>query len=390
MPGYCDNLGGMVISLSMLARGFIRCNAAEHFQLLVRTDSLMEDYLINKAGTGAVVKGIPGGRQSDFFIRAMDYVNQFPSSYPLLLENCVSRELMKPLASSICHLRRHQRPIYHMFRDQALSYNPLGNIARRGIFYLLAPEGFSNSHYTASAVEGRLVKKVSKVLYPAVDTDYFNSQPLNSLPPENLRPLLLSGGKILLTAARISSPGGVNDKNLMQMPEVLGYLNAAGNHYWWVVMGLDSSPEKRNTQRLIEKARRCGVEERFVVLPPTFNIVDYYKSVDCVVTLAPREPFGRTVVEAVACGVPVVGFASGGVGEILKNFAPAWTIHTNHPAAASGVISSVLHSIHVGSQIAAGQRWIRQNCSPVSYAHKLMEITNIQSQANQLPKKIAA
>lgn len=56
------------------------------------------------------------------------------------------------------------------------------------------------------------------------------------------------------------------------------------------------------------------------------------------------ESFGRTTLEALGLGVPVAGYDHGGVGEQLDLLYPAGRIPPNDPAAAVGVIRSLLEN----------------------------------------------
>ena len=64
--------------------------------------------------------------------------------------------------------------------------------------------------------------------------------------------------------------------------------------------------------------------ERVAIEPPTVDIAAAYRRADLVLQLSMRpESFGRTVLEALASGTPVVGWDLGGVGELLARHFPA-------------------------------------------------------------------
>lgn len=71
-------------------------------------------------------------------------------------------------------------------------------------------------------------------------------------------------------------------------------------------------------------AARAGVANALAITPPTAAIAEAYAASDLVLQLSRRpESFGRTVIEALSCGRPVVGWAHGGVGELLRELLPA-------------------------------------------------------------------
>ncbi|NJM70666.1 MAG: glycosyltransferase family 4 protein [Scytonema sp. RU_4_4] len=374
LPGVCDTLGGTLITLSLLIKGLEECNAAERFCVLVRSGSIMENYL-QQAGQGAYLQLISAKSKPEFLRHALQWVNQQPKDYPLLLDNCVERALLPTLLLAAPFLRLSGRPVYHFCHDLALSYNHLGYWLRKITFTCLAPQAMCNSRFTAGHIQ-RLMPNIRGILYQPVDTQRFNNQ-VSSTSPAPLQPILKSGAKLILTPSRISQPGMVNDKNLRALIPVLAHLKANGHFYHSVIVGEDPSPGQINTQALLEAAENAGVADCLTILPPTFAIEDYYKHASVVVTLAPREPFGRTVVEAIACGVPVIGSTTGGIGEILNHFAPEWMVDSTDPKATAQTIVRVSTDPNTSKLLLKGSNWVESECSIINYAQKMIEITGL-------------
>lgn len=70
-------------------------------------------------------------------------------------------------------------------------------------------------------------------------------------------------------------------------------------------------------------AARLGVGDRVAFTPPIDAIARAYAASALVLQLSRKpEAFGRTVVEALAVGRPVLGWAHGGVGELLRALQP--------------------------------------------------------------------
>ena len=380
LPSWCDSLGGATVSLSMTIAGFARLQSLEGICVPVRAGSLLEEYL-QQQGQGACLQPIVADNGHQFYRQALSWVVRQPTEYPLVLENCTNRYLLPILARYILKLKISDRRIYHVFRDLADSRNLGGKLLRQAVFVSLAPGAICNSQFTARSVTQHLGLAVRGILYPPVERSRFYPRSVKTAVPSALEPILALGGKIVLTPSRISEPGHINDKNLRGLIAVLARLKEMGHHYHGVIIGQDYSPEQIHTRELLELARSLSVAERLTILPPAFAIEDYYQYADVVVTLAPREPFGRTVVEAIACGIPVIGSNTGGIGEILHNFAPQWTVNPDDPQWAARAIVKLGEDSQTPSLLTAGQDWVESYCNPTEYAQKMMEIVKLNSLA---------
>lgn len=378
LPAWCSSLGGTTISLLSIINGLEQWGASEQLCILVQSGTLMEQYL-RQAGKGFCLQLIQAQTQAQFTKHALEWVNEQPRDWPLLLYNCVSRRTMPIIALATPALRLSGRPVYYFFHDLARSYNPLGNLARKLTFAFLSPSAICNSEFTAKHIRNSLLPEIRGIINGSLDTQQFNDRPPSGPPPAELQPILCSGARIMLTPSRISEPGKFNDKNLPALIPVLAQLKTTGHYYHGVIIGQDSSPGQIHTRALLDQAKRLGVADRFTVLPPTFTIKDYYNHADVVVTLSLREPFGLTVVEAIACGVPVVGSQTGGVGEILHNFAPEWTVDPNDPVAAAEAIVRIAADPNTPNILTQGKRWVETHCGIVANARKMMEITGLNS-----------
>jgi D-inositol-3-phosphate glycosyltransferase len=85
-----------------------------------------------------------------------------------------------------------------------------------------------------------------------------------------------------------------------------------------VIIG--GSPDDRHAARLRDVAQSAGVADRvrLVGAVPPDRIAEWYRSADVLVTAPWYEPFGLTPLEAMACGVPVVATAVGGLTDTVR------------------------------------------------------------------------
>jgi glycosyltransferase involved in cell wall biosynthesis len=376
VPGACDALGGTLVTLSFLIQGFVEQGKADSIKVLASAGSVLERYL-RAAGQDAVLEVVLGDDKRDFLRNALAWVNQQPLEWPLLLDNCVERSLLPTLILAAPKLRLSGRPIYHFCHDLALSYNALGYWSRKLAFGLLSPKALCNSSYTKSHIQ-TFVPDVAGVLYQPVDLEKFKPRlRLQVQPPPSLVPMIASGARIMLTPSRINLAGIVNDKNLRGLIPVLAELKQRGAFYHGVVIGEDRSSDQSNSKALIAEAERFDIADRFTILPPTFEIADFYRFADVVVSLAPREPFGRVIVEAIACGIPVVGSCTGGIGEILNQVAPNWRVSPDNPSEIAQAILSIAADSQTPAILQTARSWVEEHCSVARYANDMMKLTGV-------------
>lgn len=138
-----------------------------------------------------------------------------------------------------------------------------------------------------------------------VDTDLFS--PDGEAVPRDARPRILSAGGL---------PAGHGQDDLIKAMRFVGDAEL-------VIAGgppdggtLANHAEAR---RLRELAERSGVAERVRLVGPVPHeeMPPWYRSADVVACTSRYAPAGRVPLEAMACGVPVIGYARGGVADTV-------------------------------------------------------------------------
>ncbi|MGV8922172.1 MAG: glycosyltransferase [Thermomonas sp.] len=199
----------------------------------------------------------------------------------------------------------------------------------------------SPSRYSAIMARGERVICVSNVVseyllrhYPHTDPQHLRVIPRGidlacfprvAMPDRAMRtrfsidhPQLGGDGPLLLLPGR-----GTRLKGHADALDLLGALRAGGmDARLWMPGALD--PERAAyIDELQARARGSGIANALAITAPTDAIADAYAACDMVLQLSRKpEAFGRTVIEALAVGRPVVGWAHGGVGELLAQLQP--------------------------------------------------------------------
>lgn len=107
--------------------------------------------------------------------------------------------------------------------------------------------------------------------------------------------------------------------------------------------GAREAGRERYVAELEADAAQRGVADALAITPPTGAIVQAYAASDLVLQLSRKpEAFGRTVLEALAVGRPVSGWAHGGVGELLRELQPQGAVAPFDETALAAAASALL------------------------------------------------
>lgn len=87
----------------------------------------------------------------------------------------------------------------------------------------------------------------------------------------------------------------------------------------FVVAGEDASPRKEYRARLEQLAAELDIKTRIHFTGWLADVVELLPALDVFVSSSRVEPFGLVMVEAMACGLPVVATSTGGAREIVED-----------------------------------------------------------------------
>ena len=199
----------------------------------------------------------------------------------------------------------------------------------------------SPSRYSAVMTRGERVICVSRTVrdyvlrhYPATDASKLRVIPRGidatmfpraASPDADARawaaaqhPALAGDGPLLLLPGRGTRLKGHGDGLAL-----LARLRGGGLDARLWLPGAREAGREAYIAELEREAATLGVADAIAFTPPTDAIARAYASSDLVLQLSRKpEAFGRTVVEALSSGRPVLGWAHGGVGELLADFQP--------------------------------------------------------------------
>ena len=222
----------------------------------------------------------------------------------------------------------------------------------------------SPSRYSAIMTRGERVICVSQTVrdyvlrhYPRTDTHKLRVIPRGidavqfpraALPDRGARkaiaalhPQLDGAGPLLLLPGR-----GTRLKGHADALALLGDLRAGGSDARLWMPGAREAGRERYIADLERGAAEAGLADAMAITPPTSDIAHAYAASDLVLQLSRKpEAFGRTVIEAFAVGRPVLGWAHGGVGELLRELQPQGAVAPFDGAALAAAARALLAQV---------------------------------------------
>jgi len=139
----------------------------------------------------------------------------------------------------------------------------------------------------------------------------------------------LAGGVLLSLPAR-----GTRLKGHAEAIDLLARLRASGVDARLMLLGAIEPGRDVYLESLRQQARAAGVFDVLAMTPPRDDVREVMACSQLVLQLSSKpEAFGRTVVEALSLGRPVLGHALGGVGDLLQAHFPDGLVEIGNPQA---------------------------------------------------------
>ena len=196
---------------------------------------------------------------------------------------------------------------------------------------------------TVGPAGGRL-----RVVPQAVDTERFRPGPadpswrarLSSRPDE---PLVGIVGRV--------DP----EKGIRTVVQAMALLAGPSGRSHLAVVGAPALDDgSYEAQLRAEAATLLGDRSRFV--GPVDEVPAVLRSLDVLVNASTSEPFGLSVLEAQACGVPVIGTAAGGIPEFVIDGKTGLLVPPDHPGALAAGLRRILETPELRRELAVAAR----------------------------------
>jgi len=171
----------------------------------------------------------------------------------------------------------------------------------------LSTKIIANSQATARRFKPLFQHKV-RTVYNGIDTGWLRDGAVKK--PD----LIQSDWKVILVVARVSKSKR-HDLALSAFEKVA----PSDPELHLVCVGAEDQLEPEWYNYLMNSTKQSQFSDRIHWVGQVADIRPWYKSASVLLFPAEKEAFGRVLVEAMACGVPVVATRSGGVSEIVTD-----------------------------------------------------------------------
>lgn len=155
--------------------------------------------------------------------------------------------------------------------------------------------------------------------------------------------------EISLESKIIASVGNFTDnKRIEDFITSFSFLKCVKKDVIFLIIGSGSASK---IDELIGLSRNLGVAENLKLLGWNQAIEKIFSGVDLLVITSQQETFGRTVIEAMACGVPVISTLCGGPSELIKNHETGILVPVGSPFDIAQAIEKLLSDNDLATNI---------------------------------------
>jgi len=274
------------------------------------------------------------------------------------------------------HSKWAQRAIYHVHNEFRVI--PDSPDKKRGVRTYLFLKGFINRyrkiiaisrHVKHTLVENSTAKTENiDVVYNSINQEAFMVERSDN---EDIREMLrLDNYDIVIgSVARF-----VYEKGFDVIVRVLSNLRQQGVEAAALLVG---SGDKNYENRVFSLANREGIKKHCYFTGRRENIVDYLQAMDCFMFCSRQEPFGITLLEAMACKVPIIATRQplgGGPDEFLNHQQNALIFELEQVKEMAGAVLEINRDIKQREKLLEGARQTLKNFSNTKMFKKLEKI----------------
>ena len=190
-----------------------------------------------------------------------------------------------------------------------------------------------------------------EVAHPGIDLERFDPDRLPPPAEARTRLGLPSGGPLVGIVARLQRWKGVH-----VLLEALPAIARQHADVHCVVVGGVHELEPEYEPYLRRRVAELGVRERVTFAGNQADVTSWMQAMDVVVSASAEEPFGLSLVEAMALGKPVVAAARGGPLEIIRDRSDGLLVPPGEARPLGSALSRLLSDPELAADLGAAAR----------------------------------
>lgn len=165
----------------------------------------------------------------------------------------------------------------------------------------------------------KYLKTTPELIYRGIDAQFHHGHQVDGIWSKNFKQKLTSNSDTVNSFKKVLLPGRLSQ---VKGVEHLIYWLKNTHHQCKLILTAQRG-ESNFSKHVDQMLTQQGLSEHVVWLGVERDMANLYASVDLVVSVNNKaESFGRTVLEALSMGTPVVAFSHGGVAEIMAELYP--------------------------------------------------------------------
>jgi N-acetyl-alpha-D-glucosaminyl L-malate synthase BshA len=174
------------------------------------------------------------------------------------------------------------------------------------------------------------IERPIEVIHNFVDTELFRTSDHPCAARARLSP---NGERVIMHIS--------NFRKVKNLPVLLQVFNEVRRHVPARLALVGDGPEREATER---QAEDMGIADRVDFLGDQESIADILPAADVFLLPSQHESFGLAALEAMACGVPVVGSRIGGLPEVIVHEETGYLCDPNDVACMTTIVSALLRN----------------------------------------------
>jgi mannosyltransferase len=281
-----------------------------------RVDVLAPNFKKRLSGVTATVVRLVPVQARDIAIAAV--APALPDHVPQVrMRDLLTMARQGPSGARVWHARRNSEMLAGIVLKRVLRKNLklvfTSASQRRHTRYTTWLVGQMDHIISTSRKTANYLDRPSSVILHGIDAQAFS--------PSHDRAALkarmgLPAGPVIGCFGRIRAQKGTGDFIEAMIATLPSFPDATA-----IVMGRATGKHQAYEQRLRDRIRTAGLEDRILFKPevPVHQIADWYRALDLFIAPQRWEGFGLTPLEAMACGVPVIATRVGAFEELVAD-----------------------------------------------------------------------